>query len=519
MRDCAARRWACSPMCPIPHDRIIPEHRRGAPQAGGPSSPARSQRRRPVDRRDARPVLGSRVRRPRRSRQSHARRGRARPGWCRGGVDARAARRGPRALPARHRGTPHPDRFTWEMAAVAVSNIQPLPHQLEAVYGEFMREPRLRFLLADDPGAGKTIMAGLYMKELELRRAGDRILVVTPASLRPQWARELGERFQLTFQQMDAAVFDANPMENPWDLFDRVIVSRDFLRTARAREALAQAEREWDLAVIDEAHGFTLRTDRNGFIDHRSERYKAAEVVSRQAHRLILMTATPHSGRDYSLWALLRLLDIDAWGDRCPKHSPCSQAPVPAHAEGADARHGAAICCSSRATPRPSPTTSKGRSGTSTTPSPTSSRRARRDQGVGQADHRRVRAHHHAAPAGVERPSDPPHARAAGRPTRARRSPTRRSTCAGARTSRRRSSKTTKRSKTSTSRLVGSSRRRRSRNCYPTPRPSSRPSSRPSGRCWCWRRRSRICAGSTSSPSCSRSSTRRASRTIAARSC
>jgi superfamily II DNA or RNA helicase len=216
--------------------------------------------------------------------------------------------------------------FTWEMAAVAVSNIQPLPHQLEAVYGQFMPEPRLRFLLADDPGAGKTIMAGLYMKELELRRAGDRILVVAPASLRPQWARELGERFQLTFQQMDAAVFDANPMDNPWDLFDRVIVSRDFLRTARVREALAQAEREWDLAVIDEAHGFTLRTDRSGLIDHRSERYKAAEVVSRQAHRLILMTATPHSGRDDSLWALLRLLDIDAWGDRCP-----SSLQVPQH--------------------------------------------------------------------------------------------------------------------------------------------------------------------------------------------
>lgn len=209
--------------------------------------------------------------------------------------------------------------FTWDMAAVAVSNIQPLPHQLEAVYGEFMREPRLRFLLADDPGAGKTIMAGLYMKELELRRAGDRILVVTPASLRPQWARELSDRFQLTFQQMDAAVFDANPMENPWDLFDRVIVSRDFLRTERVRDALAQAEREWDLAVVDEAHGFTLRIGRDGFIDHRSERYKAAEVVSRLAHRLILMTATPHSGRDSSLWALLRLLDIDAVGDRCPK--------------------------------------------------------------------------------------------------------------------------------------------------------------------------------------------------------
>ena len=209
--------------------------------------------------------------------------------------------------------------FTYDMAAVAVSNIQPLPHQLEAVYGEFLREPRLRFLLADDPGAGKTIMAGLYMKELELRHVGDRILVVTPASLRPQWARELSERFQLSFQQMDSSVFDSNPAENPWDVFDRVIVSRDFLRTERVREALAAAERDWDLAVIDEAHGFTLAITGKGYIDRKSERYKAAEVVARRAHRLILMTATPHSGRDSSLWALLRLLDIDAWGDRCPK--------------------------------------------------------------------------------------------------------------------------------------------------------------------------------------------------------
>ncbi len=209
--------------------------------------------------------------------------------------------------------------FAYDMAAVAVSNIQPLPHQLEAVYGDFLREPRLRFLLADDPGAGKTIMAGLYMKELELRHVGDRILVVTPANLRPQWARELSERFQLSFQQMEASVFDSNPTENPWDVFDRVIVSRDFLRTERAREALAVADREWDLAVIDEAHGFTLATTAKGYIDRKSERYKAAEVVSRRSHRLILMTATPHSGRDSSLWGLLRLLDIDAWGDRCPK--------------------------------------------------------------------------------------------------------------------------------------------------------------------------------------------------------
>jgi superfamily II DNA or RNA helicase len=209
--------------------------------------------------------------------------------------------------------------FAYEMAAVAVSNIQPLPHQLEAVYECFLREPRLRFLLADDPGAGKTIMAGLYMKELILRRAGDRILVVTPANLRPQWIRELAERFQLDFVQLGASHFDASLTENPWDQFDRIVVSRDFLRTDRAREAFDAADKDWDLAVVDEAHGFTIAVDGKGLISRKSERYKAAEAVARRSHRLILMTATPHSGRDYSLWALLRLLDLDAWGDRCPR--------------------------------------------------------------------------------------------------------------------------------------------------------------------------------------------------------
>jgi hypothetical protein len=91
------------------------------------------------------------------------------------------------------------------------------------------------------------------------------------------------------------------------------------LRTDRAREAFDAAVKEWDLAVVDEAHGFTISVDGKGYINKKSERYKAAEALARRSHRLILMTATPHSGRDYSLWALLRLLDLDAWGDRCPR--------------------------------------------------------------------------------------------------------------------------------------------------------------------------------------------------------
>ncbi len=209
--------------------------------------------------------------------------------------------------------------FEHNMSALAVSSIQPLPHQLEAVYDCFLPEPRLRYLLADDPGAGKTIMAGLYMKELMLRRVGDRILIVAPANLRPQWARELAERFQLDFVQLDSATFDAAPTQNAWDLYDRLIVSRDFLKQERVREAFSASERDWDLAVIDEAHGFTLSVDGKGLIKDRSERYKAAEEVARRAHRLILLTATPHSGRDASLWGLLRLCDLEAYGDRCPR--------------------------------------------------------------------------------------------------------------------------------------------------------------------------------------------------------
>lgn len=210
--------------------------------------------------------------------------------------------------------------FAHDMAALAVSNIQPLPHQLEAVYGEFLTQPRLRFLLADDAGAGKTIMAGLYMKELELRKVGDRILVVSPANLRPQWTRELEERFQLQFQQFGSSHFESVLSGNPWDQYDRIIVSRDFLKQDHILEAFEAADREWDLAVIDEAHGLTVHTDGRGFIKDRSQRYKAGEVVAREAHRLLLMTATPHSGKNESLWGLLRLLDQDVYGDRCPDH-------------------------------------------------------------------------------------------------------------------------------------------------------------------------------------------------------
>ena len=208
--------------------------------------------------------------------------------------------------------------FRHDMPGLAVSRISPLPHQLEAVYGVFLEEPVLRFLLADDPGAGKTIMAGLYIKELMLRRAADRVLIVTPANLRPQWQRELAERFDIHCVQFDASTFDASPTQNPWDLHDFVIVSRDWLKRDEVLGAFAAADKRWDLAILDEAHGYTLQVDAAGRVSKRSERYRAAESVAERAHRLICLTATPHSGRNSSLWGLLRLVDRDAYGDVCP---------------------------------------------------------------------------------------------------------------------------------------------------------------------------------------------------------
>ena len=304
--------------------------------------------------------------------------------------------------------------FAYEMAAVAVSNIQPLPHQLEAVYECFLREPRLRFLLADDPGAGKTIMAGLYMKELILRRAGDRILVVAPANLRPQWVRELAERFQLDFVQLGASHFDASLAENPWDQFDQIVVSRDFLRTDRAREAFDAADKDWDLAVVDEAHGFTISVDGKGYISKKSERYKAAEAVARRSHRLILMTATPHSGRDYSLWALLRLLDLDAWGDRCPPRDRGACPAVPQGLQGDHAGHGR-----EQAVQGPPPAACRVRDHRADERDLYSQvtefvvREAPRDPRRAVQDHGRVRADDHAAAGRLQHQGDPPDAAAA----------------------------------------------------------------------------------------------------------
>jgi hypothetical protein len=137
--------------------------------------------------------------------------------------------------------------------SLSISRVDPLPHQLEAVYDYFMRLPRIRFLLADDPGAGKTIMAGLLLKELKIRGLVKRTLIVAPANLCFQWQRELKEKFRESFEVIRSDVLRANYGQNPWQEKNQVITSISWVsRIDDAKESLLRSR--WDLVIVDEAH-------------------------------------------------------------------------------------------------------------------------------------------------------------------------------------------------------------------------------------------------------------------------
>ena len=134
--------------------------------------------------------------------------------------------------------------------ALSIARVDPLPHQLEAVYGYFLRLPRIRFLLADDPGAGKTIMAGLLLKELKARGLVRRTLIVCPANLTFQWQRELADKFHEQFSVIRGSVLRANYGQNPWQEHDQVITSISWVSLIDdARESLLRSN--WDLVVVD----------------------------------------------------------------------------------------------------------------------------------------------------------------------------------------------------------------------------------------------------------------------------
>jgi superfamily II DNA or RNA helicase len=195
--------------------------------------------------------------------------------------------------------------------AVNLTGIQVLPHQLEAVYERMLPQVSLRFLLADDPGAGKTIMAGLLIKELRLRSIVERVLVLCPAPLTIQWQDELRTKFDERFVIMSSDYLHNVPAGNPWDDHSLCIASIDLAKREELRDEVLEAP--WDLVVIDEAHKCSARTD--GDKVSRTKRYELAERLSRVAERVLLMTATPHQGNADQFAHFLRLLDEDQFVD------------------------------------------------------------------------------------------------------------------------------------------------------------------------------------------------------------
>ena len=195
--------------------------------------------------------------------------------------------------------------------AVSLSGIRTLPHQIEAVYMKMLPQPRLRFLLADDPGAGKTIMAGLLIKELKLREAIDRCLILVPAPLTIQWQDELLRFFNEPFQIIHSAN-DQQQLLNLWERESQVVSSIDYAKQDTVRERLWQ--QRWDLIIIDEAHKCSAYTKRSAGRENeveRTKRYQLAERLSEQCDNLLLLTATPHHGDDDRFAHFIRLLDRD----------------------------------------------------------------------------------------------------------------------------------------------------------------------------------------------------------------
>ena len=190
--------------------------------------------------------------------------------------------------------------------AINCSVVDPLPHQVEAVYKYLLPQPKIRFLLADDTGAGKTIMTGLLLKELMMRRIVERVLIVTPGGLTKQWQEdEMGIKFNIPFKLVNRDVFTSEPAV--FQTNDRVVASIDFV----CREDIMQiiSKTTWDMVIFDEAH--KLSAYEYGEKLYKSKRYEVAHILSQQCEHLLLLTATPHRGRKDTFKRLLQLLDED----------------------------------------------------------------------------------------------------------------------------------------------------------------------------------------------------------------
>jgi len=199
--------------------------------------------------------------------------------------------------------------------AVHTSIVEPLPHQITAVYEAMLPRQPLRFLLADDPGAGKTIMAGLFIKELIARGDLQRCLIVCPGSLAEQWQDELYHRFHLPFEILTNDKLEAARTGN-WFLETNLVIARldKLSRNEDVQQKLQAPDCRWDLVVCDEAHKMSATVF--GGETKYTKRYRLGQLLSTLTRHFLLMTATPHNGKEADFQLFMALLDGDRFEGR-----------------------------------------------------------------------------------------------------------------------------------------------------------------------------------------------------------
>lgn len=194
------------------------------------------------------------------------------------------------------------------MMAVHTSNVEPLPHQISAVYEAMLPRQPLRFVLADDPGAGKTIMAGLLIRELLMRADAKRILIVAPGGLVDQWQDELLEKFGVRFEIFSREKHEQTASGNYFDEQSQLICRLDQLSRNEDLQTKLRST-EWDLIIVDEAHKLSANYFGNKI--NKTRRFQLGELLGSITRHFLLMTATPHNGKeeDFQIW--LSLIDSD----------------------------------------------------------------------------------------------------------------------------------------------------------------------------------------------------------------
>src|SRR5690625_679520 len=197
---------------------------------------------------------------------------------------------------------------------IHTSLVDPLPHQIPAVYGEMLPLQPLRFLLADDPGAGKTIMSGLLMKELIARSDLERCLVVAPGSLVEQWQDELGEKFSLEFDILSRDMIETSRSGNVFEERNRLIARLDMLARNEELQQKRAASGAWDLVISGEA--CRCAASYCGGRASSPGRYQLGQLLGQLCRHFLLMSATPHDGKEEDFQLFMALLDGDRFEGR-----------------------------------------------------------------------------------------------------------------------------------------------------------------------------------------------------------